>query len=300
MFQGSIRAVVARALPQLIVVAGALLSSPALPAQDQTDPFTPWLPEARWRVGKSVVAPWVREGEKSSNSAALSGQTLQFSATVVQGPHPLGCRGLNHEFVLSPAEGLFQGALPEPAEVYAQRLGFVRLPAISLRLNCDTGSFDYHLLTPRHALLGLDNRVWRLRREDRANAPEDFVLAFLHAHMSADGAFSEKTVARKSKFLTPGLTRAIRIYFAQPKSTDEVPAIDGDPFTNSQEYPQRFVLGRARLVKGKAVVPVRFGEEGRGQLIRFELRRVATRWRLDDLFYEEGGSFRGLLSRAGR
>lgn len=283
-------------LPRWCACVWALPLALSVHAQSGADSFVPSLPEAQWRIGRSVAAPWARDGGNLAPSAALLGKLLRFSATEVQGPHPLGCGKLRHEFVMSPAGGLFQGALPEPAEVFAQRLGVSRLPVLSLHINCDTGTFDYHLLTPRRALLGLDNRVWRLQRDDRGRGPEDVVLAFLQRHMSADMAFTPAIIARGGKFFSPDLARAIRLYFSQPGPKEEAPGIDGDPFTNSQEYPTRFELGRLLREQGRAIVPVRFGEVGSGQVVRFELRRVGLRWRLDNLHYEDGASLRRLLS----
>ncbi|KAB2844605.1 MAG: DUF3828 domain-containing protein [Burkholderiales bacterium] len=258
--------------------------------------FESALPEAKWRMTRSLRAPWTVEGQGHSASAPLKGKLLRFSARGVDGPHPLACTQLQHEFVLSPAEGLFQGALPEPADSHVRTFGVRELPVLTLRVNCESGSFDYHLLSARRALLGFDNRIWRLQREDKANTAEDVVLAFLQRHMSGEMAFTSASVARKSHLLSPNLARAISTHFAHHQPADEAPKINGDPFTNSQEYPERFVLGRARLDQRKAVVPVRFGGVERVWVVRFVLRRSMMRWRVDDLIYEDDAALRPLLA----
>ena len=48
------------------------------------------------------------------------------------------------------------------------------------------------------------------------------------------------------------------VYFANPGAPDEVPAINGHPFTNSQEYPYSFQIGASKQSKFTALVSVSF------------------------------------------
>jgi hypothetical protein len=47
-------------------------------------------------------------------------------------------------------------------------------------------------------------------------------------------------------------------------------------------------------------VPVRFDEEGRYKLVEYRLQLSGTTWRVDDLHYPDGATFRGLLKPAER
>jgi hypothetical protein len=144
-------------------------------------------------------------------------------------------------------------------------------------------------------MIGLDDVVWSLALVLPATSPEERVLELLRVHMTGDMGFTRASVARKEGMFTSGLTDAIGAYFARPVPEDEVPPIDGDPFTNTQEYPTGFALGRAEIHGERATVPVRFDLAGRPRLVVAVLAKVSGSWRLDDLRYEDGSTFRTLL-----
>jgi hypothetical protein len=76
---------------------------------------------------------------------------------------------------------------------------------------------------------------------------------------------------------------------------DEPPAINGDPFTNSQKYPSGFTVGAVLRAGSRATVAVRFDEGGRYKIVEYRLQLAGTTWRVDDLHYPDGATFRGLL-----
>ncbi|MEO8459015.1 MAG: DUF3828 domain-containing protein, partial [Dokdonella sp.] len=198
-----------------------------------------------------------------------------------------------------PAEGLFQGTLPSPATTAAQELGIAHLPAPGISLNCDTGLFEFHRVDTETLLLGLDNQVLTLSRAPgtlaSADTPEGRAQRFLEAHFNGDMGFTRDNVKVHRKWFSKRLDQAITAYFAKPVSEDEVPAIDGDPFTDSQEYPQRFAVGKARVTKDVAEVPVRFSDAFRDRIVVYLLRRKDAAWQLDDLRFESGETLLGLL-----
>ena len=253
----------------------------------------PW---GSWTLARGAAAPWAPDAAPASGAqGALRGATVRFEPARVAGPAPLGCGNARYELVVTPAEGLFQGSLPAPAEPAARALGVTRLPVLTLQVTCDGGVFDYHLVADGAALTALDGVVWTLERTAPATGPAAAVLALLREHMTGDMGFAPDTVARKRALLTPGLARAIDAYFERPVSEDLVPPIDGDPFTDSQEYPSRFSLGEAASVGAGAVVPVSFRDGARVRGVEFVLRRDGERWLVDDLRYEDGGTLRELL-----
>lgn len=121
----------------------------------------------------------------------------------------------------------------------------------------------------------------------------------MRAHFAGDMGFTPATVARKAACLSPGLQQDIAAYFMRPAAPDEAPAINGDPFTDSQEYPSRFSLGLARIRGEHAEVPVYLGGQGhdgrRQQLTLLLLREPDGGWRIDDLRYADGSALRALL-----
>ena len=260
--------------------------------------FEVWLPQANWRIERSVVAPWAPTKTPMPTAQELAGKSIRFTATRVEAPEPLACTGVRYEFVLTPAPGLFQGSLPPPAEKAARGLGIAHLPVLSLQVTCDSGVFDYHLITTGKVLLGLDNAVWTLTRAAEADSPEAATLNLLRVHMTHDMAFNPASVARKRAYLTPGLGSAIADYFKRPRPHDEVPPITGDPFTDSQEYPDRFLPGRARIDGARASVPIRLGDGSRHWEVEVLLLRQGERWQVDDLRYPGGTTLRGLLQPA--
>lgn len=261
--------------------------------------FEATLPDVEWRIGQGLAAPWAAAARVSPRSG-LAGQHVRFSATSVAAPDPLACGKPRYEYVLSPAEGLFQGMLPSPTAQGARSLGISHLPLLTLRVTCDGGVFDYHLVSQDKALLGLDNIVWPLIRRSGKATPEHVVLALFQSHLTHDMAFTPASVTRKHAYLTEGLRAAIAAYFRRPVAQDEAPPINGDPFTNTQEYPRRFVPGRASIGGRRAVMPVQFGDDAASRVVEVLLHQSGRRWRVDDLRYEDGGTLRGLLQPAPR
>jgi hypothetical protein len=269
-------------------------------AQHGAAAFEAWTPQAEWRIERGVVAPWAPAKSRVPPDGRLAGKSLRFTPAGVEAPEPLACRRTRYEFVLTPALGLFQGSLPLPAEKAARGLGIAHLPVLSLQVSCDAGLFDYHLITSRKALLGLDSVVWTLTRAAEADSPEAATLNLLRVHMTHDMGFSPASVARKRAHLTPGLLGAIAAYFKRPRLRDEVPPINGDPFTDSQEYPDRFQPGRARIDGARATTPIRLGDGSRDWEVEALLQREDSRWRVDDLRYPGGATLRELLKPASR
>ena len=83
---------------------------------------------------------------------------------------------------------------------------------------------------------------------------------------------------------------------AAPQSPDEAPEINGDPFTDSQEYPDRFRLGPVRTEMERTIVPVNFADAQLNRRVDYVLVSEGNRWVVDDLIDERGLSLRGLLN----
>ena len=100
--------------------------------------------------------------------------------------------------------------------------------------------------------------------------------------------------------LISGLRADFAGYFRHPWPKDEVPPLNGDPFTDSQEPPGRIELLAAETDGHLARQPLRLvfdaGAAGStGRLLHYQLRRDAGRWRVVDIVDEHGASLAGLL-----
>jgi len=127
--------------------------------------------------------------------------------------------------------------------------------------------------------------------------PAAVVQAFYAFHFAHDMAFTRAAVRARSRWLSSDLLEHIRAYFARPDKRDEVPAIDGDPFTDSQEYPRTFRVGAATVTGDTARVPVAMvWLEGERRVVTVVLMPVRGTWRIADVRYPRGEpSLRELL-----
>lgn len=129
------------------------------------------------------------------------------------------------------------------------------------------------------------------------------VRAFYTFHFSHDMGFSAVGVRRRARWLAPDLLALCRAYFAKPSRPGDVPAIDGDPFTDAQEYPQAFRLGspaasgHSSLTPDTLLVPVTLSGPG-SQRRTLTVVAIAARgtWRITDVRYMSGPSLRELLT----
>lgn len=258
----------------------------------------PTLPEGRFRVSRGIAAPWITDGPAPDTRAWL-GATLTFGAKSFDAPSGLACNDARYAADLRPAEGLFQGGLPAPAKDAAARLGLVSQPVHSVDLTCATGVFDFHWGTPDALLLALDNVIWVLDRSPGARAPEQSpegaVQRLLEIHFAGDMGFLPAHYAAKRGWTTAALDTAVDAYFAHPFPRDEVPPIDGDPITGTQEYPVFFSVREARIEGDAARVPVRYDDGYVARHVEFVLVREPDAWRVDDIRYDDGASFRAWL-----
>ena len=119
----------------------------------------------------------------------------------------------------------------------------------------------------------------------RAAGPAAVVQDFYRFHFGHGMGFDEQGVRRRQRWLTAELYKLLLAELRKPVAPDEVPYFDGDPFTDSQEYPTTFRVGRAAVTGARARVPVTLLWVERGRVVerrimRVELRRARAGWRL--------------------
>lgn len=252
-----------------------------------------------WRITRVISAPWVPGESPRMPLQAWVGKVVIFKAGSVEGPGVLRCGHAVLETTNFSAESLFQGNLPAPAPQAAQALGIPHLPVAGVSLSCDTGIFEFHRVDSETLLLALDNQVLTLSHSPgtlaSADSPEGRVQRLLEAHFGGDMGFTPANLKGQRRWFSRALDEAVMRYFARPAPADEVPAIDGDPFTDSQEYPRRFSVGSARMADGKTEVPVRFSDAFRERPVIYVMKREGGAWQLDDLRLASGETLRDLL-----
>lgn len=252
-----------------------------------------------WRISTAITAPWAIADSASLNRSAYLGRDVQLRSTALVGPGLLSCASPRYEATRMPPEGLFQGNLPTPAAGAARALGFGAGPVRGVSITCASGIFEAHLVDASHLLMALDNVIWTLDRSPGALAarltPEGVVQALLERHFAGRMEFDSASVQRLQAFLSAALQSRIARYLATLTPSDEVPPINGDPFTGSQEYPTRFSVQRATRRGAQATVVVRFADGYASKTIRYQLQSTPAGWRIDDMVYDAGITLTSLL-----
>lgn len=255
-----------------------------------------WLGE--WRVFLVQPAPWLGKGG-TAPAALPVGARLRLRADGIEGPAPLACTRGRSEALMTPPEGLFQGQLDAP-QAQALALGLATGARPGLRIDCSSGSWDFHAADADTLLFALDGRLYSLSRAAgalaAAAAPEAAVQALLERHFAGNRGFSIDAWSALREALSGGLWLAVEAYAAAPWPADEVPPINGDPLTDSQEPPTRFAVGAARLEGLRTEVPVRFADAYGERRLVYRLLQEDGRWRVQDLRYADGSWLSELLA----
>lgn len=135
-------------------------------------------------------------------------------------------------------------------------------------------------------------------QEDEEPPPKPpFVVVqqFFQAHFAHDMAFTEASVREKQQWLTEDLSKKLLAELKKPVPKGEVPNIDGDPFTDSQEYPKSFKLTHSDVKGDKALVTVDFLWPDDRTTVQVALLKTAKGWLIDDIVYEKDVTLRTLL-----
>jgi len=114
------------------------------------------------------------------------------------------------------------------------------------------------------------------------------VRAFYQFHFKHDMGFIEKTIRQKQRWFEPNF---YRLLLEEAKrgtaSTDEAPDLEGDPFTNSQEYPDTFQVGKAVRSGEQVNVEVIFiwkHEKRKGQVLLVKQNNI---WLISNIIHDD-------------
>ncbi|HEY0783887.1 MAG TPA: DUF3828 domain-containing protein, partial [Thermoanaerobaculia bacterium] len=109
------------------------------------------------------------------------------------------------------------------------------------------------------------------------------------SHLRGDMGFTTLSVKAKERWFTADLYARLRDELRKPVPEGDAPNIEGDPFTDAQEYPDRFEVGKATLVGLKAQVPVTFHFKEKGTKswkLTVVLVQNGGGWQIDDFLYD--------------
>ena len=135
------------------------------------------------------------------------------------------------------------------------------------------------------------------------------VNSFYRFHLSHNMDFRARNIQLRRRWLTSEfyqlLLDKIKRQAAYSKAhPDEVPDFDGDPFTDSQEYPDSFRVGKPVMEGDRAKVTVTLfwsARTSRGRDKRdivVEAVQGPTGWLINDIINSEGSSLRDEFKKA--
>ncbi len=127
-----------------------------------------------WKITSAAVAPWAPKDRKPdpAEMRGLVGKTLTISASGIQGPREVGCKGPKYTIKEYPADMLFEGAFGEmhekdksadPAKI-AAGLGFQGKKWKTLETGCEI-EISYHFVDEKTAEFGLNDYVYTLKKQ---------------------------------------------------------------------------------------------------------------------------------------
>ena|SRR5215831_1460893 len=137
----------------------------------------------------------------------------------------------------------------------------------------------------------------------QAPKPEDTALRsvreFYAYHLAHNKDFTVRNIQLRKRFLTPELygllVKELKRQAAESKAhPDEAPDYEGDPLTDSQEYPDSFRVGKAEMAGDVAKVTVTLQWSARTSRgvdkrdITVEATKGATGWLINDIINSQG------------
>ena len=145
-------------------------------------------------------------------------------------------------------------------------------------------------------------------RRAPAASPRQTAQSFYRFHFTHGMDFTERNLRQRRRWLTAELYDLLRDEFRKEAERakahpDEAPFVEGDPFTDSQEYPKSFRVGNSIASGGSALVRVVFVGAGRTPRGRDErevsvtMRWVGARWLIGNIKSAGGEDLLTLLRK---
>ena len=145
------------------------------------------------------------------------------------------------------------------------------------------------------AILSLVLSVFAFDAESSAagSSAAQVVEAFYGFHLHHDMGFSEAGLKAREKWIDAGLYDLLSKELKKPRSPDEAPDINGDPFTCSQEYPNAVKVTKATESGDRAKVDVVFqwpkgGNPPRPATLTLLKDAKSGDWKIADIVLADG------------
>ncbi len=111
------------------------------------------------------------------------------------------------------------------------------------------------------------------------------VQLFYAYHLKHDMGFAAPEIKARKAWLSPKLYALIIKVLNKPVPKGDAPDIDGDIFTDSQDTPTSFQVGKATVEKETAKVDVTFIWSGEKRHVTVILSQVEKTWLITDIDY---------------
>ncbi|HKP85625.1 MAG TPA: hypothetical protein VJZ26_06000 [Blastocatellia bacterium] len=133
------------------------------------------------------------------------------------------------------------------------------------------------------------------------------VKAFYTFHFQHKCDFSLPGLKLRHRWLDDALYKLMMAELKKPVKQDEVPDLDGDPFTNSQDPPNSFRVGETKQDDNNASVVVFFLWKDKNKVVdqrrvEVKLTKLANAWKISNVISgkEEDDDLLRLLKRSGQ
>jgi len=131
------------------------------------------------------------------------------------------------------------------------------------------------------------------------------VKAFYAFHFKHNFDYTERGLRQRRRCLDEGLYKLLTAELKRSKEStgrNEAPDLNGDPFTNSQEYPNGFRIGKSEQDARKATVEVVFVWKEKDRVIderriRVEAQRHGASWKIANIYSGEDEGLVKFLKR---
>ena len=121
--------------------------------------------------------------------------------------------------------------------------------------------------------------------EPATQDPAQTVQAFYAYHLKHDMGFGKTQINARKSWLTPDLYALITKVLKKPVPEGDAPDIEGDIFTDSQDTPTAFHVGKATTDKTTAKVEVTFTWSKEKRKYTVILSQIDHAWRIQDIDY---------------
>ena len=124
-----------------------------------------------------------------------------------------------------------------------------------------------------------------LEAENNGADPVQAVQSFYAYHFKHDMGFGAPEVKARKSWITPALYDLIMKVLSKPTPKGDAPDIEGDIFTDSQDTPTSFHVGKATVEKGTATVDVTLVWSAEKRYVTVMLTQIDKAWRISDIDY---------------